>query len=119
MLAEGRYVTLPAASKLISKQIEVFSARRYYDSDYYLEASNAVCSGSFKGISLGDDNGKQPEISKGQFYQALADAMASRLLSESDKELTRAVELIYLHFQMICRQSLENLMSGSWALNLA
>ena len=50
--------------------------------------------GQFKDVQLRSDNGKQPEIPKGQFYQALADAMTTRLLPESDRELIRAVEAL-------------------------
>jgi len=80
--------------KLISKQIEVFSARREYDSVHYSDACKAVELGQFKDVNLGSDNGKQPEIAKGQFYQALADAMTTRLLPESARELIRAVEAL-------------------------
>ena len=80
--------------KLISKQIEVFSARREYDSVHYSDACKAVELGQFKDVNLGSDNEKQPEISKGQFYQALADAMTTRLLLLSDRELIRAAEAL-------------------------
>ena len=87
-------ITLPAAVKLINKQIEMFSARREYDSVHYSDACKAVELGQFKDVQLRSDNGKQPEIPKGQFYQALADAMTTRLLPESDRELIRAVEAL-------------------------
>lgn len=71
---------------MISKQTAVISVRRDYDSHYQ---RLAIVFGRLKSISLGADNGKQPEISKSQFYQAFADAMAPRLLSESDIELVK------------------------------
>ena len=39
-------------------------------------------------------SGKEKEISKAQFYQALADSMAARMLPESEKQLCKAVEVI-------------------------
>ena len=88
--------SLPAASKLISKQIDVFSARQHYSSQYFFEATDAVAPGCFRGITLGPDNVKQPEIPRGQFYQALADAMTAKMLSESDLAMTRAVEALHV-----------------------
>ena len=49
------YITLPAAVKLISREIEVFSARRQYDSVHYSDACKAVELGQFKDVSLGSE----------------------------------------------------------------
>ena len=91
-LHEGRH-HFASCRQLISKQIEVFCARREYDSVHYSDACKAIELGQFKDVNLGSDNGKQPEIPNGQFYQALADAMTTRLLPESDRAI-RAVEAL-------------------------
>ena len=38
--------------------------------------------------------GKEKLISKSQFYQALADSMATRLLPDSEKLLCKAIEVL-------------------------
>jgi len=50
-------ITLPVANKLISRQVEVFAARKYYDSEYHSEACQAVAFGTFKGVPV--DTGAQ------------------------------------------------------------
>lgn len=87
-------VTLPVATKLVKKQVEVFTARKDCNSEYYSEAVAAVESGRFKGVKLAESSGRLPEIVKAQFYQALSDNMNKRLLSESDRELSKAIECI-------------------------
>ena len=86
-------ITLPVANKLITRQVQVFSARRECDSEYYSEACLAVEAGMFRGVKVGSA-GKEKEINKCQFYQALADCMSARLLPESEKQLCKAIEAI-------------------------
>jgi len=45
-------VTLSSATKLISRQVAVFSARTACESEHYSEACQAVASGEFKGVTL-------------------------------------------------------------------
>jgi uncharacterized protein YfbU (UPF0304 family) len=93
-------ISLPAGNKLICKQVEVFSARKECDSENYSDACRAVACGEFRGISLTSNSGKQLEIPKGQFYQALADCMKARLLPEVERDLSRAMEAltgVYVH----------------------
>ena len=71
---------------LISNQVLLFLARKESDSEYYTEACEAVASGEFKGVTLLPTDGKLPEIPKGQFYQALADSVAARLLPDKEKD---------------------------------
>ena len=78
-------VTLPAAIKLIARQVQVFTARKDCDSEYYAEACQAVVAGTFKGVVVASNAGTEKLISKPQFYQALADFMATGLLPESEK----------------------------------
>ena len=87
-------ITLPAATKLITRQVEVFAARKDSDSEYYTEACQGVASGTFKGIAVSTSTGKEKLIGKPQFYQALADAIAARLLPESDRMVSKAAEVL-------------------------
>lgn len=87
-------ITLPAANKLIARQVQVFSARKECDSEYYSEACQAVAAGTFRGITVASSVGKERLISKPQFYQALADSMAARLIPKADAELCKAVEVL-------------------------
>jgi len=45
-------ITLATATKLISKQVAVFYARKDSDSEHYMEACTAVQDGQFKGVAL-------------------------------------------------------------------
>jgi len=45
-------------------------------------------------VTLLSNDTKQPEIPKGQFYQALADAMSARLMPETKKALSRAADAL-------------------------
>jgi len=87
-------ITLPVANKLIARQIEVFMSRKDSDSEFYSEACHAVASGNFKGVPVQPSSGKEKLINKGQFYQALADSLTTRLLPETDKALCKAVEIL-------------------------
>jgi len=87
-------ITLPVAHKLISKQVEVFLSRRECDSYFYKEACQAVADGKFKDIVVSSGTGKEKEISKVQFYQALSDSMAARLLPESERALCSSVAVL-------------------------
>ena len=87
-------ITLPVANKLIARQIEIFKARRDTDSEFYTEACQAVESGTFKGVLVQTSPGQEKLINKGQFYQALADSLSTRLLPESEKPLCRAAEVL-------------------------
>ena len=87
-------ITLPVANKLIARQVEVFMARKESDSEYHNETCKAVALGNFEGVAVGTAAGKEPLINKCQFYQALADSTAIRLLPESEKALCKAVEVL-------------------------
>jgi len=52
-------ITLPAADKLIARQVEVFTARKHSNSEYYNETCQAVASGSFKGVFVETSTGKE------------------------------------------------------------
>ena len=45
-------------------------------------------------MTLLTTDGKLPEIPKGQFYQALADSVAARLLPDKEKDLVRAIDAL-------------------------
>jgi len=71
----------------------VFSARTACESERYSEACQAAASGEFKGVTLLSNDTKQPEIPKGQFYQASADAMSAWLIPETEKALSKAADV--------------------------
>ena len=87
-------ISLATAQRMISRQIEVFVARKDTVGNYYAEACRAVEEGKFKTVDVSETAGKEREICKGQFYQALADSMTARLLPESESELRNAVEVL-------------------------
>ena len=86
--------TLPAAYRHILRQVEVFTARKECGSLFYNEACQSISDGNFKGVAISDGNGREREINKGQFYQALVDAMKARLLPTSEIELCKAAAVI-------------------------
>lgn len=90
-------VTLPVAHRLISRQVEVFQARRGYDTQCYREACESVGKGVFMDVAVSGTNGKEREIQRGQFYQALADSMASRMLPESEKSLCSSLSVLNIN----------------------
>ena len=101
--------------------MEVFSARTACESEHYSEACEAVTSGEFKGVTLLSSDTKQPEITKGQFYQALADAMSARLTPETEKALSRAADALNpnTYPQDISPEYMGRLTSTCCATNLA
>ena len=76
-------ITLSAATKLLSKQVDIFTARRECDNEYYAKACRAIDCGISRNNT--DHIGKLPEIHKAWFYQALADLIAARMMPESEK----------------------------------
>ena len=89
-------ITLPVANRLISRQIEVFNARKECGSICYQQACQAVVEGAFKGVAINQSLNmtKEKEIQRGQFYQALSDSMASRLMPESEKLLCNSLAVL-------------------------
>jgi len=89
-------INLPVANKLVSRQVEVFAARKTTESGFYKEACDAVEIGLFRGVQVVDtaSNSKQREIPKAQFNQALADSIAARLLPNTEKQLCDTVKVV-------------------------
>ena len=87
-------INLPTAHDKICRQVDVFLARKETDSTFYKEACLAVAQGTFKQVNVGACNGKEKEIHKGQFYQALADSISERLLTKSENELCSSVSVL-------------------------
>ena len=82
---------------MICRQIEVFVARKDTSGNYYAQACKAVQEGKFKTVEVtqvSESAGKEREICKAQFYQALTDSMTARLLPETESELSNAVEVL-------------------------
>ena len=84
-------INLPMASKLLRRQLDVFSARKSSKSKYHSEACSAVTAGRFNGIEVAESSGKQHEIPQAQFYQALIDSVTARLLPDTEQELCNAM----------------------------
>jgi hypothetical protein len=84
-------ISLATAHRMICRQIEVFVARKETLGNYYAEACKAVDEGKFKKVEINTNAGKEREICKAQFNQALADSMTARLLPESESQLRNAV----------------------------
>ena len=78
-------VTLPAAVKLITKQISYFLLvnKTQTVNIYYTEACSAAESKEFRGVTLSSAKHRLPEIPKPQFYQALADSIVFQNVSPS------------------------------------
>src|SRR6218665_2031868 len=87
-------ITLTTANKLVSKQIEIFSARKETGSEYLSEANRAVAAGSFKGVAISSNSGRQPLINRVQFYQCLVDSMTARMQPDAEKELSQATQAL-------------------------
>jgi hypothetical protein len=67
-------ITPATANKLVSKQIEIFSARKETGSEYLSQANRAIATGSFKGVAISSMSGSQTLINRAQFYQCLVDS---------------------------------------------
>jgi hypothetical protein len=87
-------INLATANKLISKQIEIFSARKETVSDYLSEANRAIAADSFKGVAISSKSDRQPVINRAQFYQCLVDSMTARMQPDAEKELSRATQAL-------------------------
>jgi hypothetical protein len=85
-------ITLATANKLISKQIEIFSARKETGSDYLSEANSAISAGSFKGVAISSNSSRQPLINRAQFHQSLVDSMTGRMQPDAQKQLSQATQ---------------------------
>jgi hypothetical protein len=87
-------LTLTTAYKLISKQIEIFLARKKTGSNYLSEANRAVAAGSFKGVAISSNSDWQPLISRAQFYQSLVNTVTAQMQPDARKELSRATQAL-------------------------
>ena len=87
-------ISLAIAHRLISRQIEVFEARKEtQNDDKYAEACKAVQEKRFGGVNI-SQTGKEKEIHKRQFYQSLCDSMRARMMPNTEKELRTAVSVL-------------------------
>ena len=85
---------LPVAHRLISRQVEVFSARQKTGEVYHEEACKAVTLGNFRSITISAAQGKEKEINRGPFYRFLFDSMLARMMIESATDLCAAVSVM-------------------------
>lgn len=88
-------ITLPKATRLISRQIEVFLSRKQEGGDKYKVATEAVNTGMFLGVCLKQASTKTAkEINRQQFYQALSDCISVRLMADSHSALVQCVQTL-------------------------
>lgn len=87
-------INLATANKLITKQIEIFSARKETGSEHLSEANLAIAAGTFKEVTISSNSVRQPLINRAQFYQCLVDSMTARMLPDADKELCQAIQAL-------------------------
>jgi hypothetical protein len=87
-------ITLPMAQRLMTRQLEVFSARKTDGGDNYKFACCAVEKQLFFGVPVADSAGKTLLINRAQFYQALCDSISARLLPDSELEISNAVAIL-------------------------
>jgi len=59
---------LPKAQRLISRQIEVFQARKSSNGNKYKQAEEAVKNSLFKNVTLGIASQREKSFDRGQFY---------------------------------------------------
>ena len=82
------------AHRLISREVEIFQARRDCDSQYYKQACESVANGKFQDVVVGVGTGKEREINRAQFYQSLCDSMRARMLPESERALCSSLSIL-------------------------
>ena len=87
-------ITLPIDQRLLTRQLEVFSARKTDGGDKYSFACCAVENKLFFGVDIAESGGKNQEINRAQFYQALCDSIIARLLPDKEREISNAVEIL-------------------------
>lgn len=87
-------ITLPVAQRLLTRQLEVFSARKTDGGDHYSYACGAVQNRLFFGVAVAESGGRNPEINRAQFYQALCDSIKARLLPAKELEISNAVAIL-------------------------
>lgn len=87
-------ITLPSAHRKLVRQIEVFTARKVSGGIHYDEACAAVKAGQFVGIAMNPNEGREREINRGQFYQALVDSLRQRLLGKTETNLFADISVL-------------------------
>jgi len=79
------------SDRLITRQTELyFVSRKDGGGEWYVLACQAVNEGNFLGVKM-DNSKSNKEINRSQFYQALADSISIRLMTESDRPITDCV----------------------------
>ena len=88
-------LTLPKATRMITRQMEVFSARKQEGGEKYKLAVAAVNTENFAGVYLMQASAKTAkEIKKEQFYQALVHFISVRLMPDCDSVLVQCVQTL-------------------------
>ena len=85
---------LPKAQRLISRQIEVFQARKSSNGKKYMQAEEAIKNKLFKNVPLGIATQREKNIDRGQFYQALTDSLAARMLPQTEQSYLESLKAI-------------------------
>jgi hypothetical protein len=85
---------LPKAQRLISRHIEVFQARKSSNGKKYMQAEEAIKNKLFKNVPLGIATQREKNIDRGQFYQALTDSLAARMLPQTEQSYLESLKAI-------------------------
>jgi len=85
---------MPIAQRLLTRQLEVFSARNTDGGDKYSFAWCAVENKQFFGEGIAESGGKNQEINRAQFYKTRCDSINARLLPDKEREISNAVEIL-------------------------
>jgi hypothetical protein len=85
---------LPKAQRLISRHIEIFQARKSSNGNKYNQAEEAIKISLFKNVTLGIASQREKSIDRGQFYQALTDSLAVRMLPQTEQSYLDSIRTI-------------------------
>lgn len=90
-------INMQKANRLVTRQIEVFSARKNNEGgEHYQLACKAVSDGTFHGVQIVERNSVTDKIiNKNQFYQSLVDSLTARMMSESDRTVSECVGVVF------------------------
>lgn len=78
---------------LVEREVDTFLARQHNPGPYYRQAAEAVETGTFYGVTLQKDPRVKP-VDPQKFYEALAESVRSRMVTESEKSLFDKINVL-------------------------
>ena len=87
-------IIMPRALRHITRLTDIFQGRKESGGHFYREALASIATGKFRDIPL-CENGKEPLIKTGQFYQSLIDSLSARLLDESSSAISADMKVLF------------------------